>query len=182
MTTWNKIILKTIPDAVYIPLECVQAGLDSVQYVYKKNKTRQIVIIGDLNDKNAVVKEGLDAGTEVYIVPPADAAGFRLGVVQPLGNHDPRFGLAFVQQREPIFPLGGEGGVWRDDHAIELFGPNQRQATQPMAVDFDKTGPRPQHFATARVGCSQVGIGTFLGREDGCPHRHRFIRLGIGPG
>lgn len=78
MTTWNKIILKTIPDAVYIPLECVQAGLDSVQYVYKKNKTRQIVIIGDLNDKNAVVKEGLDAGTEVYIVPPADAAGFRL--------------------------------------------------------------------------------------------------------
>jgi multidrug efflux pump subunit AcrA (membrane-fusion protein) len=78
MTTWNKIILKTIPDAVYIPLECIQAGADSVQFVYKKNRTRQIVIVGELNDKNAVVKEGLEPGTEVYIVPPDDAASFRL--------------------------------------------------------------------------------------------------------
>lgn len=78
MTTWNKIILTTIPDAVYIPLECIQAGSDSVQYVYKKNKTRQIVIVGELNDKNAVVKQGLEAGTMVYLVPPDDAASFRL--------------------------------------------------------------------------------------------------------
>ena len=78
MTTWNKIILKTIPDAVYIPLECVQAGADSVQYVYKKNKTRQVVVVGELNDKNAVVKQGLEEGTMVYLVPPDDAAGFRL--------------------------------------------------------------------------------------------------------
>jgi len=78
MTTWNKIILKTIPDAVYIPLECVQAGADSIQYVYKKNKTRQIVIVGELNDKNAVVKQGLEEGTQVFLVPPDDAASFRL--------------------------------------------------------------------------------------------------------
>jgi multidrug efflux pump subunit AcrA (membrane-fusion protein) len=78
MTTWNKIILKTIDDAVYIPLECVQAGADSVPYVYKKNKTRQIVVLGDLNDKSAVVKEGLEPGTSVYLVPPEDAASFKL--------------------------------------------------------------------------------------------------------
>jgi hypothetical protein len=78
MTTWNKIILKTIPDAIYIPLECVQAGSDSVQFVYKKNKTRQVVIVGELNDKNAVIKQGLDEGTMVFIVPPDDAATFRL--------------------------------------------------------------------------------------------------------
>ena len=78
MTTWNKIILKTIPDAVYIPLECVQAGADSVQFVYKKNKTKQVVIIGELNDKNAVVKQGLEEGTQVFLVPPDDAASFRL--------------------------------------------------------------------------------------------------------
>ena len=78
MTTWNKIILKTIPDAIYVPLECVQAGADSVQYVYKKNKTRQVVVVGELNDKNAVVKQGLEEGTMVFIVPPADAATFRL--------------------------------------------------------------------------------------------------------
>jgi HlyD family secretion protein len=78
MTTWNKIILTTIPDAVYIPLECVQAGSDSVLYVYKKNKTRQIVIVGELNDKNAVIKHGLEEGTQVFLVPPDDAASFRL--------------------------------------------------------------------------------------------------------
>lgn len=78
MTTWNKIILKSIPDAVYIPLECVQAGVDSVQYVYKKNKTRQIVVLGDINDKNIVVEKGLEEGTSIFVVPPDDAATFRL--------------------------------------------------------------------------------------------------------
>jgi len=78
MTTWNKIILQTIPDAVYIPIECIQAGVDSVQFVYKKNKTRQIVVVGELNDKNAVIRQGLDEGTQVFIVPPADAATFRI--------------------------------------------------------------------------------------------------------
>jgi multidrug efflux pump subunit AcrA (membrane-fusion protein) len=78
MTTWNKIILKTIDDAVYIPLECVMTGPDSIPFVYKKNNTRQIVILGEVNDKNVVVKEGLEPGTSIYIVPPADAAKFRL--------------------------------------------------------------------------------------------------------
>jgi multidrug efflux pump subunit AcrA (membrane-fusion protein) len=78
MTTWNKIILKTIPDAVYVPLECVQAGSDSVQFVYKKNKTRQVVVVGELNDKHAVIKQGLEEGTMVFLVPPADAASFKL--------------------------------------------------------------------------------------------------------
>jgi multidrug efflux pump subunit AcrA (membrane-fusion protein) len=78
MTTWNKIILSTIPDAIYIPLECVQTGTDSVPYVYKKNKTRQIVVLGDLNDKSVIVKQGLEPGTELYLVPPEDASTFRL--------------------------------------------------------------------------------------------------------
>jgi HlyD family secretion protein len=78
MTTWNKIILKTIDNAVYIPLECVQAGSDSVPFVYKKNNTKQIVILGDMNDKNVIVREGLEPGTDIYTVPPPDAANFRL--------------------------------------------------------------------------------------------------------
>ncbi len=78
MTTWNKIILKTIEDAVYIPLECVVTGTDSIPFVYKKNNTRQIVVLGDVNDKNVIVKEGLEPGTNIYIVTPPDAAKFRL--------------------------------------------------------------------------------------------------------
>lgn len=78
MTTWNKIIIKTIADAVYIPLECVRTGADSIPYVYKKNHTKQIVRLGDFNDKNIVVEEGLEMGTQIYIAMPEDADKFRL--------------------------------------------------------------------------------------------------------
>lgn len=78
MTTWNKIILKTIDNAVYIPLECVQAGQDSIPYVYKKNKTRQIVILGEQNEKNVVVQKGLDPGTMIYVIQPEEHENFKL--------------------------------------------------------------------------------------------------------
>ncbi len=78
MTSWNKIILNTIDNAVYIPLECVNAGPDSIPFVYKKNRTRQIVVLGEENDKNVIVKAGLEPGTDIYVVPPADALKFRL--------------------------------------------------------------------------------------------------------
>jgi len=78
MTAWNKIILKYIPDVVYIPLEWVHAESDSLQYVYKKNKTRQVVILGEVNDKNVIVKEGLEEGTQLFVVVPEDGESFRL--------------------------------------------------------------------------------------------------------
>lgn len=78
MTTWNKILIKSVDNAVFIPLECVQAGADSIPFVYKKNKTRQIVRLGDQNDKNVIVKEGLEPGTEVYLIAPEESGSFKL--------------------------------------------------------------------------------------------------------
>jgi len=78
MTTWNKIIIKSFNDAVYIPTECVQTGEDSIPYVFRKNHTRQIVILGDMNEKNIIVKAGLDPGTQIYLVPPAEPAKFKM--------------------------------------------------------------------------------------------------------
>lgn len=78
MTTWNKIVIKSIDNAVFIPLESVQAGADSVPYVYKKNKTRQIVVLGEANEKTVIVKEGLTPGTMIYLSQPAEAETFRL--------------------------------------------------------------------------------------------------------
>jgi HlyD family secretion protein len=78
MTTWNKIIIQTIDYAVFIPLECVQAGQDSIPYVYKRNKTRQIVILGDQNDKNVIVKKGLEPGTMIYVIQPEEHEDFKL--------------------------------------------------------------------------------------------------------
>jgi HlyD family secretion protein len=78
MTTGNKIIIKSFSDAVFIPIECVQAGPDSIPFVYEKNKTKQIVVLGESNEKNVIIEQGLEPGTVVYIVPPQESEKFKL--------------------------------------------------------------------------------------------------------
>jgi len=78
MTTTNKIIIKSIPDAVYIPLESVHTGSDSIPFVYRKNHTRQIVLLGEANDKNIIVEQGLEPGTSIYLYTPENAENFSL--------------------------------------------------------------------------------------------------------
>jgi len=78
MTSWNRIITKTFDNAIFIPTECVYTGADSITFVYKKNKTRQIVVLGDMNEKNVIVKQGLEPGASIYVVPPAESADFKL--------------------------------------------------------------------------------------------------------
>jgi len=78
MTTGNKIITKTINDVTFIPLESVQAGVDSIPFVYMKNGTRQIVVLGESNENNVVIEQGLPSGTQVYLSTPAKAENFKL--------------------------------------------------------------------------------------------------------
>jgi len=78
MTSGNRIITKTFDNAIFIPTECVYTGADSITFVYKKNKTRQIVILGDMNEKNVIVKQGLEPGASIYVVPPEESADFKL--------------------------------------------------------------------------------------------------------
>jgi len=78
MTTGNKIIVSTIKDAIYIPIECVQAGTDSVPFVYTKKGTKQIVLLGESNEKHVLVEKGLEEGTLLYISNPENPEKFRL--------------------------------------------------------------------------------------------------------
>jgi multidrug efflux pump subunit AcrA (membrane-fusion protein) len=78
MTTYNKIIIKSFENVVYIPTECVHTGTDGIAFVYKKNKTRQIVVLGEMNEKNTIVKQGLEAGTSLYLIAPDEAVKFKL--------------------------------------------------------------------------------------------------------
>ncbi len=78
MTTGNKIIIKTYNDAIYIPTECVQTGPDSIPFVYGKNKTKDIVILGESNEKYVIVEQGLEPGVTIYLIPPQDPDKFRL--------------------------------------------------------------------------------------------------------
>ncbi len=78
MTTGNKIIINTVKDAVYIPIECVQAGSDSIPFVYTKKGIKQIVLLGESNEKNVIIEKGLETGTMLYLNNPENPEKFRL--------------------------------------------------------------------------------------------------------
>ena len=78
MTTGNKIITKTIKDITYIPLESVQAGADSIPFVYMKNGTRQVVVLGESNENNVVIEQGLQPGVQIYLSTPEKPENFKL--------------------------------------------------------------------------------------------------------
>jgi len=78
MTTSNKVIINKLSDVIYIPSECVHAGIDGIPYVYTKDKTRQIVITGESNDKHIIIERGLEADQAVYIIQPENADEFKL--------------------------------------------------------------------------------------------------------
>jgi HlyD family secretion protein len=78
MTTGNKIILKTFNDVIFVPSECVQAGLDSITFVYEKKGKKQIVVLGESNDKNVIVEQGLELGTVLYLTTPAEPEKFKM--------------------------------------------------------------------------------------------------------
>ena len=78
MTTGNKIVIKDMENVVFIPTECIQAGTDSIPFVYTKNKTKQIVVPGESNEKNIIIEQGLKPGTTVYLTEPENHEKFRL--------------------------------------------------------------------------------------------------------
>jgi hypothetical protein len=50
---------------------------DSISYVYSGSVKKQ-VILGPSNENEVIIREGLEAGEEVYLVAPSDAENFRL--------------------------------------------------------------------------------------------------------
>jgi HlyD family secretion protein len=78
MTTGNKVVTQTIENVIYIPLECVQTGIDSIPFVYEKNGTRQIVLLGESNENNVIVEQGLEPGTILYLSTPENPERFKL--------------------------------------------------------------------------------------------------------
>ena len=78
MTTGNKIVLKTLNNVVFIPIECVQTGIDSIPYVYTKNGTKQIVLLGESNEKNIIIEKGLKPGETLYLNRPEKPEKFKL--------------------------------------------------------------------------------------------------------
>jgi HlyD family secretion protein len=81
MTTKNEILTASYDSVIYIPLDCVQSN-DSISYVYTDNVRKQ-VILGPANENEVIIRAGLTAGEEVYLVPPSDAEKNRLVRLDP---------------------------------------------------------------------------------------------------
>jgi predicted DNA binding protein len=78
MTTGNQIITQTFKDVIYIPLETVFATADSVPFVYRKDGTRQIVMLGESNENFVIVEQGLKKGEKLYLSIPEEGDKFKL--------------------------------------------------------------------------------------------------------
>lgn len=78
MTTGNQIITKTFSDVMYVPLETVFATSDSIPFVYKKDGTRQVVVLGESNENDIIVEQGLKEGEKLYLSIPPDGDNFKL--------------------------------------------------------------------------------------------------------
>jgi multidrug efflux pump subunit AcrA (membrane-fusion protein) len=76
MTTKNEILTSSIDSVLFIPLDCVQSD-DSISYVVAGSSRRQ-VILGPSNENEVVVRAGVEAGEEIYLVPPAGFEKYRL--------------------------------------------------------------------------------------------------------
>lgn len=73
MTTGNQIVTKTFPDVIYIPLECVYAAPDTIPYVYTKSGKKQIVVLGESNENQVIVEQGLEPGTILHLTQPENS-------------------------------------------------------------------------------------------------------------
>ncbi len=124
MTTSNIIITKSFDDVVYVPLEAVHVN-DSIPFVYKNNGTRQIVLLGEPNDNNIIVEDGLTENERVYLTIPENGDDFRfageeiIAVIterqeqrrseeQARQSVQGRPGRAGQGMREGMMPAGGE--------------------------------------------------------------------------
>ncbi|MEQ9466475.1 MAG: efflux RND transporter periplasmic adaptor subunit [Ekhidna sp.] len=70
MTTSNKIVTKTVENALFVPLESLHSQFDSITYVFKKSggsTIKQEVMIGDANAEYVHILAGLEAGDKVHL-------------------------------------------------------------------------------------------------------------------
>jgi len=80
MTTKNTIITAIIDSVTFIPIESLHSN-DSISFVYTSKKTKQQVIVDRSNENEIIVKEGLEEGEKVHLLPPENLDDFRMSLL-----------------------------------------------------------------------------------------------------
>jgi hypothetical protein len=77
MTTSNVIHTDFVDSALYVPLETIHTYHDSINVVYKHQGNQPImqqVVLGLMNNTQAIVKAGLSPNDQLYLSMPSDTA------------------------------------------------------------------------------------------------------------
>jgi multidrug efflux pump subunit AcrA (membrane-fusion protein) len=75
MTTSNQIITNKFNSVLSIPLEAVHTN-DSLSYVYTTKGQRKVVVLGEANENEIIVEQGLDEGENIYLSIPDNPETF----------------------------------------------------------------------------------------------------------
>lgn len=150
MTTGNKIVTKVVEDVTFIPLESVQRGSDSIPFVYTRKGEKQIVVLGEENENNVVIEEGLETGAQIYLSTPEKPEKFKLSGESLIAVNQERARLKREEERRaaeeaakgnniqvPDFPGGGfPGGAGGE------MTPEMRERLQQMRSNNPQGGTR----------------------------------------
>jgi len=77
MTTSNTIIIRTMKDVSYVSVDAIYSQ-DSIPYVYTTNHTRQVVVLGEANENQIIVEQGLSPGDKVYVSTPENSSTWKM--------------------------------------------------------------------------------------------------------
>ena len=163
MTTGNKIITKTINDVVYIPLESVQAGADSIPFVYMKNGNKQVVVLGESNENNVIIEQGIAEGVQIYLSTPVEPEDFKL-VGEEL--------IAVIKERERAKKAEEQRLRDEAEKAREIQQPvtgfqGGTNANPEMMQQFRRTGGARTGMTGARDTAAMRRMRTMGGRQGG---------------
>ena len=81
MTTSNTIVAEVIPDAIFVPLECLHSQGDTLTYILKidgLSYIKQEVRVGKSNTDHAIILEGIKEGDLLYLSNPSGFESKRL--------------------------------------------------------------------------------------------------------
>jgi len=77
MTTSNAIVINTLRDVAFVSIDAIYTQ-DSIPYVYSTNHTKQIVVLGESNENQIIVEQGLSPGDKVYVTTPENSATWKM--------------------------------------------------------------------------------------------------------
>ena len=77
MTTSNAIVINTLSDVTYISTNAIFSR-DSIPFVYTVNQTKQVVVLGESNENESIIEQGLSPGDRVYVSIPDNSDTWKI--------------------------------------------------------------------------------------------------------